>query len=184
MLAEAGLRYFVADAHGLLFATPRPRHGTCRADLLPGSGVAAFGRDIESSVQVWSRDAATPATSPTGSSTATSATTSSWTTSGPTCSPTARRKDTGIKYHRITGPTDHKELYDPYWARERAAEHAANFMFNRERQIEHLPADGPGAPIVVSPYDAELFGHWWYEGPWWLELRAPQVGLSTSSAFR
>jgi 1,4-alpha-glucan branching enzyme len=20
-------------------------------------------------------------------------------------------------------------------------------------------------PIVVSPYDAELFGHWWYEGP-------------------
>ena len=24
-------------------------------------------------------------------------------------------------------------------------------------------------PIVVSPYDAELFGHWWYEGPWWLD---------------
>ena len=24
-------------------------------------------------------------------------------------------------------------------------------------------------PIVVSPYDAELFGHWWYEGPRFLE---------------
>ena len=24
-------------------------------------------------------------------------------------------------------------------------------------------------PIVVAPYDAELFGHWWYEGPEWLE---------------
>jgi 1,4-alpha-glucan branching enzyme len=23
-------------------------------------------------------------------------------------------------------------------------------------------------PIVVSPYDAELFGHWWYEGPMFL----------------
>lgn len=25
-------------------------------------------------------------------------------------------------------------------------------------------------PIVVSPYDAELFGHWWFEGPAWLEF--------------
>ena len=24
-------------------------------------------------------------------------------------------------------------------------------------------------PIVVSPYDAELYGHWWYEGPIFLE---------------
>jgi hypothetical protein len=24
-------------------------------------------------------------------------------------------------------------------------------------------------PVVVSPYDAELFGHWWYEGPQFIE---------------
>jgi len=24
-------------------------------------------------------------------------------------------------------------------------------------------------PIIVAPYDAELFGHWWYEGPQWLD---------------
>ena len=24
-------------------------------------------------------------------------------------------------------------------------------------------------PIIVAPYDAELFGHWWYEGPAWLK---------------
>ncbi len=24
-------------------------------------------------------------------------------------------------------------------------------------------------PIIVAPYDAELFGHWWFEGPMWLE---------------
>jgi len=24
-------------------------------------------------------------------------------------------------------------------------------------------------PIIVAPYDAELFGHWWFEGPHWLE---------------
>jgi 1,4-alpha-glucan branching enzyme len=24
-------------------------------------------------------------------------------------------------------------------------------------------------PVISSPYDAELFGHWWFEGPEWLE---------------
>jgi len=24
-------------------------------------------------------------------------------------------------------------------------------------------------PIIVAPYDAELFGHWWFEGPDWLK---------------
>ena len=34
------------------------------------------------------------------------------------------------------------------------------------------------APVVLAPYDAELFGHWWYEGPWWLEetLRQAATG--------
>jgi 1,4-alpha-glucan branching enzyme len=43
-------------------------------------------------------------------------------------------------------------------------------MFNRERQVEHLGRTMGRPPIVVSPYDAELFGHWWYEGPWWLDF--------------
>ena len=25
-------------------------------------------------------------------------------------------------------------------------------------------------PLILSPYDAELFGHWWYEGPEWLDM--------------
>ena len=29
-----------------------------------------------------------------------------------------------------------------------------------------LPVD----PIVLSPFDAELFGHWWFEGPEFLDL--------------
>ena len=57
-----------------------------------------------------------------------------------------------------------KALYDPYWAREKSAEHAANFMYNREQQVGHLHDIMGRPPIIVSPYDAELFGHWWYEG--------------------
>jgi 1,4-alpha-glucan branching enzyme len=28
---------------------------------------------------------------------------------------------------------------------------------------------------VCSPYDAELFGHWWFEGPQWLEHVAREM---------
>jgi len=32
-------------------------------------------------------------------------------------------------------------------------------------------------PLVVAPYDAELFGHWWYEGPDWLNFLLRKVAL-------
>ena len=25
-------------------------------------------------------------------------------------------------------------------------------------------------PLIVAPYDAELFGHWWFEGPDWINF--------------
>ena len=76
--------------------------------------------------------------------------------------------NTGIKYYRITGPTHEKQPYNIDRGREKAAEHAGNFMFNRERQIEYLESIMGRKPILVAPYDAELFGHWWFEGPDWL----------------
>lgn len=48
-------------------------------------------------------------------------------------------------------------------------EHAANFMYNREQQVGHLYGIMQRPPIIVSPYDAELYGHWWYEGPWFID---------------
>jgi 1,4-alpha-glucan branching enzyme len=44
-------------------------------------------------------------------------------------------------------------------------------MFNREKQVEWLHGLMDGRPpIVVAPYDAELFGHWWFEGPEWINF--------------
>jgi 1,4-alpha-glucan branching enzyme len=80
------------------------------------------------------------------------------------------RLNTGIKYYRITGQTNDKEPYDPDRALEKAAAHAANFLFNRSKQAEYLASAMDRTPVIVSPYDAELFGHWWFEGPDWLEL--------------
>jgi 1,4-alpha-glucan branching enzyme len=82
--------------------------------------------------------------------------------------PNGTRVMTGLKYHRITGKTDHKEPYIPHVAQSRARDHAADFVASRIEQIRGLAETVPH-PIVVSPYDAELFGHWWFEGPLFLE---------------
>ena len=80
------------------------------------------------------------------------------------------RTFTGLKYHRITGKTDWKEPYHPGWARDQAAAHAGNFMLNRQKQVEWLASFLDTPPIIVAPYDAELFGHWWFEGPQWIDF--------------
>jgi 1,4-alpha-glucan branching enzyme len=169
ILAEAGLRYFVVDTHSLLLASPRPRHGGYAPVFCQGTGVVAFARDIETTAQVWSRERGYPGDPLYREFYRDIGYDLDLGYIGPWVQPTGARKNTGIKYHRITGRTDEKQLYDPYWAREKAAEHAAHFMWCRERQIEHLHGHGSAA-VVVAPYDAELFGHWWYEGPEWLEF--------------
>ena len=53
ILKENGLKFFFTDSHGILYASHRPRYGIFAPIFCP-TGVAAFGRDIESSKQVWS----------------------------------------------------------------------------------------------------------------------------------
>jgi mannose-1-phosphate guanylyltransferase/phosphomannomutase len=42
-----------------------------------------------------------------------------------------------MKYHRITGDSDRKDVYDPQRALEKAAIHAGHFMFNKEKRSKH-----------------------------------------------
>jgi 1,4-alpha-glucan branching enzyme len=84
--------------------------------------------------------------------------------------PVARgqRKFAGVKYHRITGRSEEKELYDREAAEKAAEAHATHFLEQRRQQIREISGLGFD-PIVVVPFDAELFGHWWFEGPCFLE---------------
>ncbi|NEQ74426.1 MAG: DUF1957 domain-containing protein [Okeania sp. SIO2C9] len=172
MLADAGIRYFLTDSHGVLYARPRPRFGSY-APIFTETGVAVFSRDHESSQQVWSSQVGYPGDAEYREFYKDLGWEAEYEYIKPYIMPNGQRKNTGIKYHKITGRglgLGDKQLYDPYWAREKAAEHAGNFMFNRERQVEHLYHIMEQLPIIVSPYDAELFGHWWYEGPWFLDF--------------
>jgi 1,4-alpha-glucan branching enzyme len=173
-LKELGIRYFLVDAHGVLFGSPRPKYGVYAPVFCP-SGVAAFGRDLESSKSVWSAEEGYPGHPDYREFYRDIGFDVDYDYLRPYLNGDGARVQTGLKYYRITnkpvaGQPEDKAPYDPDRAQERAAEHAGNFMFNREKQIEHLRSMLDRQPLVVSPYDTELFGHWWFEGPDWLEF--------------
>lgn len=168
-LTNAGIKFCFTDAHGVLYATPRPHNGIF-APISTPAGLAVFGRDPESSKQVWSADEGYPGDPAYREFYRDIGYDLDYDYLKPHLPQNGLRIHTGIKYHRITGRNCEKAVYNQYIARERAAIHAGNFMFNREKQIEHLAAHMDRPPLIVSPYDAELFGHWWFEGPQWLEF--------------
>jgi len=182
LLADAGLRYFFMDTHGVQNARPRPPLGI-HAPVYAPSGVAAFARDLESSKQVWSANEGYPGDANYRDFYRDIGFDLPLDYIGPYVHPDGIRVHTGFKYHKVTGPNidlAQKGLYDPYVAAQRADDHAGNFLFNREKQIEHLATQMDRKPLIISPYDAELFGHWWFEGPMFLDRLARKVEGSSS----
>jgi 1,4-alpha-glucan branching enzyme len=169
VVREAGCRYFFVDTHAVHNAASRTHYGPY-APLYCPSGVAAFARDEESSKQVWSSVEGYPGDFDYREFYRDLGFDLDLDYIGPYIHRGGIRVNTGIKYYRITGPTEWKEPYVRKWALDKAAVHAGNFIFNRQRQVEWLRSRMDRKPIVVAPYDAELFGHWWFEGPEWLDF--------------
>ena len=168
LLAQCGLRYTVLDGHGLLHGQPRPRFGVY-APICSTAGVAFFARDSESTLPVWSA------------------------TQGYPGDPLYRefhrdlgwdlpeailadhgisgRRPLGLKLWRVTAqnrPLENKQPYGPEQAAMRVKEHAAAYLEDRVRQLHALEGAIERGPLLLAPFDAELFGHWWFEGPQFL----------------
>jgi len=165
LLQEANVRWLVLDAHGLLFGKPRPRRSIYAPCYTP-SGPAAFARDPDASRQVWSAHEGYPGDPAYREFYRDVGFDLSMRHLGPVARGT--RKFSGVKYHRITGCGNEKELYDRAAAKHAAAKHATHFLKQRWQQIREISEFGFD-PIIVAPFDAELFGHWWFEGPVFLE---------------
>jgi 1,4-alpha-glucan branching enzyme len=178
MLAAHGLEYFVADSHLIAAAEPvffyrdyvplrgalepvaaEPLRTPARSPYHPyrvasrgGTGSAvAFFRDPKTTVQVWSREHGYP---------------------GDFHYLEFHKKHFpgGLRFWRITdasGDLGGKAVYDPAVAAEHVRQQAAHFVALVGETLTQ--ADGASGAVVCSPYDAELFGHWWFEGPAWLE---------------
>jgi len=159
--AAAGVRRFMVDG-------PALRGDTHTARTVGESDVVCFGRDLEVTYRVWSPKAGYP---------------------GHAAYRDFHTYDhpSGLKPARVTGravqPRD-KRPYDPRPAAEALREHVADFVDTVVARLRDL-ADRDGRPgLVVAAYDTELFGHWWHEGPAWLEavLRAlPEAGVRVTT---
>ncbi len=113
------------------------------------SEVVAFGRHPQVSEQVWSGDVGYPG-------------------DGRYLEFHKKRGDDGLRYWRVTSrdvDLGGKELYEPDKIQGAVHEHAQHFAATVHRILaEHRQRTGRDG-CVVAPFDAELFGHWWHEGP-------------------
>ncbi len=169
ILINCGIRYAVLDGHGILNGSPRPRYGVY-APICSKKGVAFFGRDSESTLPVWSSRAGYPGNpvyrefhKDLG-----------WELSSTELQkkgiPTSR--PLGLKFHKITNnecSLGKKEFYMEYEAIKKVEEHADNYLLSRSKQLKNLSLSASFEPLLIAPFDAELFGHWWYEGPRFIE---------------
>jgi 1,4-alpha-glucan branching enzyme len=149
-MAAARVGHTVVESYALEAARPR---ASARRPIVTPEGVALFARDRKKCDRVWSRHAGYPGNPAyrefhrdLGFELA-----------GDEAAPFGAGTMTGLKYHAIDGTP-----YDPRRARAQCIRDATDFVGR---------ARGEGAPedIVVAAYDAELFGHWWFEGPTFLE---------------
>ncbi|MFI5280476.1 MAG: 1,4-alpha-glucan branching protein domain-containing protein [Gemmatimonadales bacterium] len=124
-------------------APARSPHEIYRIDGTGRTALAAFVRDPDASMQVWSRNKGYPG-------------------DGTYLEFHKIRWPGGLKLWRVTDPDADlgaKQAYDPALARSRAGDHARHFA-----SVLAATPDGRGAGVIAAPFDTELFGHWWFEG--------------------
>jgi 1,4-alpha-glucan branching enzyme len=155
--AAAGIGHFMVDG-------PSLRGDTALGRPVGSTDVVAFGRDLQVSYRVWSPRSGYP---------------------GHAAYRDFHTYDhhTGLKPARVTGrnvPSDDKAPYDPDRAARAVDGHVADFVdVVRRRLVDESERLGRPAHVIAA-FDTELFGHWWYEGPQWLEqvLRVlPEAGV-------
>ena len=136
-LKEFGIEYIITESHGILYADPPPLYGTF-APIVSPEGIVAFGRDIESSKQVWSSIIGYPGDFNYREYYRDIGFETDYEYIKPYIAKNGVRVHTGIKYYRITSKGEFKDYYNLQWAKDTAERQAGHFFDSRVSQIEYL----------------------------------------------
>jgi 1,4-alpha-glucan branching enzyme len=158
VLHDKRVQYTLVDGHAI---SPRENRPSVLPRMRSSNGTMFYGRDAASSEQVWSREGGYPGDLYYRDFYRDIGFDNEESDLNGELGPFKTRVMTGLKYYRITGKDVAKLPYQPGVAKERAWSHALDFVNRRIAQTQSAK-DGS---VIVAPYDAELFGHWWFEGP-------------------
>ncbi|MCM3712888.1 DUF1957 domain-containing protein [Alkalihalobacillus oceani] len=183
ILVEEGVRYTFVDEHALLYADPQPGKGS-GAPVYSPHGLVLFPRHTRLSGKVWSSTLGYPGDADYREFYRDIAYERDESYILPYIHPEGIRIDTGIKHRRITGQQEEKATYVREWAEGKVHRHAADFVEAIQAEVAQHGGQSDPPYMMVTPFDAELFGHWWFEGPEWLGavLRAEQAGYRLLTA--
>jgi len=181
-LRSYNFSYTIVDTHGLLLGNPTPQKGVF-APVRSPNGMIVFGRDIFASRAILDPDRGYPA--------------------NPVyrdfyrdigyeleqeliesfLEPNGERTPTGYKYWAITQQGQEKNWYNPDLAAERVRFHAQSFLADRLKQLQEAEQIIGEKGISVCAYNADLFGHRWFEGPQFLENVFREAAFMEDLAF-
>jgi 1,4-alpha-glucan branching enzyme len=103
-----------------------------------------------------------------------------------------RSGTSGLQYWRITGAkveAANRDVYHPDWAAYKIEQHAEHFAHLVGDQLRSYNQATQRPGLVVSSFNADLFGHWWFEGIAWLGkvlrhmAHSTDINLVTMTAF-
>ena len=178
ILAEYEFKYFFLETHGVLLAKPAPKYGVFSPIKTP-AGLYCMGREQSSSMEVWSRKTGYPGHPEYREFFKDIAHERESDYLGDYFLAAGMHIETGLKYYRITG-SENKMVYRPWNALRLVEDHARLFVANREATVSNLLANMDGNKVsILCPYDAELFGHWWFEGPLFIEKMFERAASSS-----
>ncbi|WP_227934978.1 1,4-alpha-glucan branching protein domain-containing protein [Alkalihalobacillus deserti] len=166
ILVEEGISYSFVDEHALINADPNPTKGS-GAPIYSPHGLILFPRHTDLSSKVWSSTLGYPGDVDYREFYRDIAYERDWDYIKPFVHEEVRI-DTGIKHKRITGHGEEKDIYVPDWAKGKVLAHAEHFLGSIEQEINDHGDQCYPPYLMVTPFDAELFGHWWFEGPDWI----------------
>jgi 1,4-alpha-glucan branching enzyme len=168
ILRAYNVQYTVVTTKGAFLGDPTPLRGSFAPVECP-SGLVAFVRDAAATNSVWSESRGYPADPAYRDFYRDIGFDLPVEYLGAHLEEPGERIFTGFKYWAVTGATNDKKPYDPNLAQARAAQHAEHFLAGRRAASAAAAPLMDRPPLMVCPFDAELFGHWWLEGPAFLE---------------
>jgi 1,4-alpha-glucan branching enzyme len=186
ILEETGLEYFIVDSslveagkfipmylgrfealRGLMArwvreqpaSAAQPAHSVYEVYLVKSSTethhrpAAAFARDVETSMQVWSSEQGYPG--------------GEWYLDFH-----KKHHLSGHRYWRVTSihaDLGLKTLYEPHRIEDELERDAEHFVQSVRDALARFRDTHGTTGTLTAPFDSELFGHWWFEGPRFLK---------------